>query len=214
MLSRSRSTSVLFLLLSLAVAPLAAGCAGDTEDSPAAAGEEDEIVRAIKLDELAAGSALRAKVEEQNTNWLDENIMNGSASVIVRKVAPASIGRLDRIARAAFNERIKNEEVTLRGAVTAKPGGGDIVPEAGKRIALDGFVYSDNRENISPVEKAVKQLVTALGPAADIETMIVEGKVIVPSADDDNKTWRAATFVFANKKTAEIVIFYAREGWI
>jgi hypothetical protein len=211
--SLSRSMSMLALLLSVGVA----ACSGAGDDAPAIGdpqGEEDEIVRAIKLDELAAGNALRTKVEEQNTEWGDENIMNGSASVIVRKVAPASIGRLDRIARAAFNERIKNEEVTLKGAVTAKPGVGDVRIEAAKRLAIDGFVYSDNRDNIAPVETAVKKLVTALGPAADIDVMVVEGKVVVPSADDENKTWRAATFVFANRKTAEIVIFYAREGWI
>jgi hypothetical protein len=152
-------------------------------------------------------------VEEQNQEWLDENIMHGSVSVIARKVTPEQIARLDRVARAAFNDRTRNEEATLAGAVTTKDGDANVQKEAARRIALEGFLYTDSPLNRRPLEDRVKALVDALGPAADVESVVVEGRVKVDT-DEENKTWRASTFVFANKKTGELVAFYARAGWI
>jgi hypothetical protein len=139
--------------------------------------------------------------------------MNGSCSVIARKVAPSAISRLDRVARAAFNDRIRLDGVTLKGAVTTAAGDGNSAKEAARRVAVDGFVYTESRENIEPIERQVKKLITALGPAADIAVSVAEGKVLAESSDG-NETWRASVFVFANKKTNELVIVYARQGWV
>jgi hypothetical protein len=210
----SRYSKVLVALSLLVLSPTAiAGCAADTAEST----NEDEAVGLIRLQELPSTSALREKVEEQNEQWRDENIMTGAVSVLARKVGPSNLGRLDRVAKAAFNERVKDDEVKVRGSVTttkpsSPPSPKDAALEAAYRIAVEGFVYSDTRENIAPVEDAVKALVDALGPAEDIIVARAEGKVVVPLFDDDSETWRATTYVFANKRTSELVIFYARKG--
>jgi hypothetical protein len=206
----SRYSKVLIALSLFVLPPTAlAGCAGDT----ATTSDENDVVGAIRLQELLNTSALRAQVETQNSDWLDENIMTGEVNVLARKVAPSALSSLDRVAKAAFNDRVKNEEVKLRGSVATKAlSPEDAALEAAKRIAVEGFVYSDSRENIAPIEDAVKALVAALGPAEDIKVARAEGRVVVPLFDDDTQTWRATTYVFANTRTNELVIFYAREG--
>ncbi|HVH46958.1 MAG TPA: hypothetical protein VM925_31660 [Labilithrix sp.] len=196
------------------LAPQMIGCAADPGGTAATPSSEDEVVAGIRFDELSSSSELRAKVEEQDVVWHDENIMNGSVSVIARKVAPSALERLDRVGKAAFNERIRNEDVELDGRVTAKAGEGDVVKETARRIAVDGLVYADSAESVAPVETAVRALVDALGPAADVVSTVVEGRVFVDTAGDEADAWRASTFVFANKRTGEVLVFYAREGWI
>lgn len=202
----------LVLTVTLAL-PLAAGCAAPTEEAAASPeGNEDEIVKAIRLEELAPGSKLRTQVEEQDQTWGDENIMNGSVGVIARKVTAKS--RLDLVAKAALGDRNKYYEVVVKAKVTTKAGEptATLAKEAARRIAVEGFVYADNRGNVGPVEKSVNALVAALGAEGDIEAAVAETRVTVDSGDDS--TWRASAFVFANKKTGELLVFYAREGWV
>lgn len=204
----------LVLAVTLFLPSFAAGCAAPTE-APAASpeGNEDEVVKAIRLEELTPSSKLRAKVEAQDQTWGDENIMNGSVGVIARKVT--SKGRLDLVAKAALGDRNKYYEVVAKAKVTAKAGEptAALAKEAARRVAVEGLVYADSRENVAPVEKSVNALVAALGAEADVEAAVAETRVSVDTSGDDS-TWRASAFVFVNTKTSEVVVFYAREGWI
>lgn len=209
-----RLLSPALLAVIVSATALTIGCAEPSDATPSS---DNAVKNGVTLKELPAKSSLRQKVEEQNSTWGDENIMNGNVSVAARKVSLDAVEHLDVVAKAAFEDRLKwhGEYVgadEVQGKVTtAVPK--DAAVEAAKRLALDGFVYANNRDNIAPVEEAVKSLVDALGPAADVQVMRADAKVVVPSADDDAKTWRASTYVFANKRTGELVVFYAREGW-
>jgi hypothetical protein len=207
----TRLSACLPALFCLLVAPaFVAGCSGSDASVADVPSEEDEIVKSVRLEELAKSSALRTKVEAQNSEWGDDNIMNGGVDVMARKVAPATLASLDKVAKAALIDRMRADEAKLRGSITTSKPSGAAVTEAAKVIAIDGFFFSDSKENKAPVEAAVKKLVAALGSAADLDVAVAKAKVI-PSFDDQSQL-RATAYVFANKKTGELVIFYAREA--
>jgi len=212
-MTRSLRAWALLLLVPLAVLE---GCTGGGAGDGAEA-SEGAATAAIRFEELKPDSALRGAVEEQDQLWGDENIMNGTVIAQARKVDAAAFRNLDRVAKAAFQKNVASDEVTVLAEITKVAPFADLpsaIAETGRRVSVDGLVRADHPDNVDPTVDAVKALVAALGPAADVEVVGAESTVSAPMADDEAAPWRATTIVFANKRTRELVIVYARQGWI
>jgi hypothetical protein len=156
----------------------------------------------------ALGNAAR-KIDQQ---WGDDNIMSGVVSTFAGHVAKgASDAQLKVLAADLLADALKaTDELKTRGALKLSIGSTSqqSVSRAAHTVAVEGFVYSDNAENVGGVFKDLKEVIARLGPAKEIRAVHAHGVVDHP---DQGKV-PVNVFLFANTRTGDVAAFYSRQG--
>lgn len=205
-MSRTRVLAASTTLLLSAL--LAIGCADDRPET--ATGES-------ALSTPRPSSALRRAVSEIESEWGDENIMNGQARIAASKLRATrrnQEAQLKAYAEAAFAARAAADDFVLSGAARTSLGPATAASraEVARIIAVEGFVYADNEGNVGPMRERIEGVLDKLGAPEKLDLLRYEGKGRV-SLDDEEGEWKAHLFAFVNRDTREVVSFYVREGW-
>jgi hypothetical protein len=199
------------LPVALVVLALAAGC---TSPSPSEASSESNVTGGQESEP----GALEARIEELATQWGDENIMQGRANVQAVDLGPDGAGEvaaLVQVAKDVLTEGAAYDEMVLESKIeeTIEPLNDEAIALAGRTAAIDGFVYSDNADNVDPKVEEVRSIVALLGDAKDVTAVTLRTSGTIPSTESSDP-YRVSTFLFVNKETGKGVAFFVREGWI
>ena len=162
--------------------------------------------------QLPASNALGKVARRVDQEWGDANIMSGVVTAVAGRVKPrASDAQLKQLAAQLLSDALKaTDELKPLGAVKVSVDHGDAaaVARTARVMALDGFVYADNADNIGPVQKDVAAMLKPMGSLRDLRAVRARATV---NHDDLGKV-PVNLFLFANYKTGEIAAFYARQG--
>jgi hypothetical protein len=162
--------------------------------------------------QLPASSALGKVARRVDQEWGDANIMSGVVTAVAGRVRPrASDAQLKELAAQLLGDALKvTDELKPAGAVKTTVNHADsaAVSRAARVMALDGFVYADNAGNIKPVFKDIAAVLKPMGALRDLRAVRAQASV----NHDDLGRVPANLFLFANYKTGEIAVFYARQG--
>lgn len=184
-------------------------CSTDIDDRNVAA-EDDEIRRGgLARQDLAAG-AFHDRAEELGQEWLDNNIMTGDARLDAGKLrGTLSPSSLSKFATKMVTDHLKRSEQTINTPDLQTPRFTDrLLKDAGRAVAVDGFVFAPSADNISPIEDNVRELTAFLGDTSKLDAVTLKAKIKDADTDHD----QVSLWVFVNRDTKEFVAFYAREG--
>jgi hypothetical protein len=212
-MTRNLRASIAIICFGLAAVGPLAGCAGHATE----AAEDGYDESNLRESTLPASSKLRQETEAIATEWGDANIMNGSVGVRAARLRIRGVPRdssLVSSAKTILESEIADDGVAVQGELVAEvlPSSEALQVEAAHFVGVDGLCYSDNRDNIEPLETQVKGLVKLLGDSSKLRVVKFTGKSIADWSDSED-LWAISFYCFVNTETGELVSFYAREGW-